>query len=189
MNEKFKNTELIVNQFAKDVVDASLNNQKKNKIIIKYEAEFSKNSFSLEFKGPKYTAFQDQGVSGHGKGSWTPKKPKSNKAPNSPFKYKTGPGQKTILESLVMKPMFRTRDINTGRFTPKTQSNMNSASFLIARSIGRFGIPGKMFFTNAVKQFGPGFTKRLGEAWVKDQQPFIKSIQDQFTKEALKNSN
>lgn len=181
-DRRFKNTEVVLTKFANDVAQSSLSNQRRNPITIDWDLIFGPNSFALTFEGPPYTRFQDQGVQGHGKGNWTPKKAKSNKAPQSPFKYVTGPGKKTMLKSLVSKPSFRTRDLDSGRFTPKTQSNMNTAAFLIGRSIGRFGLKPKLFFTKAVDEHGPELTKMLGTAWVKDQEPFIKSIQDKFIK-------
>lgn len=181
-DQRFKNTAKVLDTFGKNVTDRSFANQKKNPIKVIYQFKLSANSFEFNFISPYYARFQDQGVAGHGNGNWSPIRPKTNQAPLSPFKYVTGPGTQTILESMVSKPSFRTRDLETGQFTPKTPSNMNSAAFLIARSIGRFGVKPKYFFTNAIEDFGPKLVKDLGSAWVKDQEPFIDSLQKAFIK-------
>jgi hypothetical protein len=48
-----------------------------------------------------------------------------------------------IKEWIYNKKSFRIRDYNTGQFLPKTEKNVDSVAFVIARSIGRFGFQNK----------------------------------------------
>jgi len=52
-----------------------------------------------------------------------------------------------IKEWIYNKKSFRIRDYKTGKFLPKTEENVDSVAFVIARSIGRFG------FQNIPKNF------------------------------------
>jgi len=138
------------------------------------------NSFALTINMADYGKFHDQGVKGHGRGDWTPKRPKQQQAQGSPFQFRTGPGKNTILKSMVNKSTFRTRDLDTGQFIPKTDQAKNTAAFLIARSIGRYGTPSTYFMTNAIKKNSKTFVKSLGKAFVADQDKFIQGLQDSY---------
>jgi hypothetical protein len=48
-----------------------------------------------------------------------------------------------IKEWIVNKKSFRIRDYKTGQFLPKTEKNVASVAFVIARSIGKFGFQNK----------------------------------------------
>jgi hypothetical protein len=48
-----------------------------------------------------------------------------------------------IKEWIMNKKSFRIRDYKTGQFLPKTEKNVDSVAFVIARSIGRFGFQNK----------------------------------------------
>jgi hypothetical protein len=48
-----------------------------------------------------------------------------------------------IKEWIYNKKSFRIRDYKTGKFLPKTEKNVDSVAFVIARSIGRFGFQNK----------------------------------------------
>lgn len=48
-----------------------------------------------------------------------------------------------IKEWIYNKKSFRIRDYKTGQFLPKTEKNVDSVAFVIARSIGRFGFQNK----------------------------------------------
>ena len=50
---------------------------------------------------------------------------------------------KAIKEWIINKKSFRIRDYKTGQFLPKTEKNVDSVAFVIARSIGRFGFQNK----------------------------------------------
>ena len=48
-----------------------------------------------------------------------------------------------IKEWIINKKSFRIRDYKTGQFLPKTEKNVDSVAFVIARSIGKFGFQNK----------------------------------------------
>ena len=48
-----------------------------------------------------------------------------------------------IKQWIYNKKSFRIRDYKTGQFLPKTEKNVDSVAFVIARSIGRFGFQNK----------------------------------------------
>jgi hypothetical protein len=48
-----------------------------------------------------------------------------------------------IKEWIINKKSFRIRDYKTGQFLPKTEKNVDSVAFVIARSIGRWGFQNK----------------------------------------------
>lgn len=48
-----------------------------------------------------------------------------------------------IKEWIYNKKSFRIRDFKTGKFLPKTEKNVDSVAFVIARSIGKFGFQNK----------------------------------------------
>jgi len=58
-----------------------------------------------------------------------------------------------IKEWIYNKKSFRIRDYKTGQFLPKTEKNVDSVAFVIARSIGRFGFQNKPknFMTIAIE--------------------------------------
>ncbi len=95
------------------------------------------NSFSMEFEMSDYGNFQDKGVKG---------KTSSTKAPNSPYKFGTGSGEKGGLtkgiQQWVAKKGIQFNDKKTGRFL-----SYNSTAFLITRSIYNKGIKPSLFFT------------------------------------------
>ncbi len=95
------------------------------------------NSFSMEFEMSDYGKFQDKGVKG---------KTSSTKAPNSPFKFGTGSGQKGGLtkgiKQWVAKKGIQFKDKKTGKYL-----SYNSTALLITRSIYNKGIKPSLFFT------------------------------------------
>jgi hypothetical protein len=72
-----------------------------------------------------------------------------------------------IKEWIMNKKSFRIRDYKTGQFLPKTEKNVDSVAFVIARSIGRFG------FQNKPKNFT---TISLDK--IKNNEQIIQIIQD-----------
>lgn len=48
-----------------------------------------------------------------------------------------------IKEWIINKKSFRIRDYKTGQFLPKTEKNVDSVAYVIARSIGKFGFQNK----------------------------------------------
>jgi len=51
------------------------------------------------------------------------------------------------IRRMVTNNKFKLRDFKTGKFIPKTKANIDSATFLVSRSIYRKGIPKSNFFT------------------------------------------
>lgn len=82
---------------------------------------------------------------------------------NTPFSYKDKmPPRAAILQWMKVKPVaLRSAD---GRFKKKTKSAMNSAAFLIARSIQKKGIVGLKYYDEGVANVYPKFASRLAEA-------------------------
>jgi len=88
----------------------------------------------------------------------------------SPFSYTTKqPPTEAVREWMKVKPV-RLRDPKTGAFIKQTESKLNSAAFLIARSIKRKGIPGVRYFVNgfdwAIKRKGDLLAKAVGNSFV-----------------------
>ncbi len=115
-----------------------------------------------------YGAFVDQGVKGHGRGSWTPWNPKGQQAPDSPFSFKKwGPPPNEFRDWIRLKPI-RPRSAKTGRFLSR-----KTGAFLMARSAGRFGLRPTYFMTDAIAETLPDFREEIGVAIHKDVQTFI----------------
>jgi hypothetical protein len=55
-----------------------------------------------------------------------------------------------------------------GQFIPNTESNFNSAAFLIARGIAKNGIPPVPYFQEAADRIYPKHEQALAEAMAKD---------------------
>ena len=109
----------------------------------------TENKFSIVgFSMDDYGAFQDKGVKG---------KSSSAKAPNSPFKFGSGTGQKGGLtkgiEKWVRLKGFQFRDKTSGKFM-----SYQATAFLITRSIFHKGIKPSLFFT---KPFEAGYKKYI----------------------------
>lgn len=103
------------------------------------------------FTMANYGAFVDKGVKG---------KTSSNKAPNSPFKFGSGSGQKGGLTAGIKKWVrqkgfqFRSKEQGSkGRFL-----SYDSTAYLITRSIFNKGIKPSLFFT---KPFEAGYKKYI----------------------------
>lgn len=107
-----------------------------------------------------YAAFIHWGVNG------------TNKNRNAPFSYRQKqPPTDAIRKWMKVKPV-RLRD-KDGRFVKATESRLQSAAFLIARSIKRNGIPGLRYYEVALETVVPQYNKKLGEALA---QEFVKDM-------------
>ena len=112
----------------------------------------TENGFSIVgFSMADYGAYKDKGVKG---------KTSSNKAPNSPFKFGSGSGQKGGLTAGIKKWVrqkgfqFRSKEEGSkGRFL-----SYDSTAYLITRSIFNKGIKPSLFFT---KPFEAGYKKYI----------------------------
>ena len=120
---------------------SSLSNSIKGEIV-------NDNSYTIVgFKMNDYGTFVDLGVKG---------KTSSNKAPDSPYKFGSGTGQKGGLtrgiEQWVQQKGFQFRD-KQGKFL-----SYKSTAYLITRSIFNKGIKPSLFFT---KPFEAGYKKYI----------------------------
>lgn len=156
MATKLEQVDLVLKRFRDYVVQQSRSN------LTKGDKNVSKdlyNSISGEvvtdetfsivgFSMLDYGKFQDQGVRG---------KSSSTKAPNSPFKFGSGSGQKGGLTKGIQKwvqaKRFQFRDAKSGKFMSYEQT-----AFLISRSIFHKGIKASLFFT---KPFEAGYKKYI----------------------------
>ena len=104
---------------------------------IKGVSKLSANSVELSFSMEDYGDVQDKGIKG---------KQSAAKAPNSPFKFGTGTGQKggltRAIEKWVQHRRFQFRNKETGKFM-----SYKSTAWIITRSIYRTGIKPSLFFT------------------------------------------
>lgn len=124
---------------------------------IKGNVKAMPNSLSIDFEMSLYGQFQDKGVKGKNPRA-LPKGSKNygvQKAPNSPFRFGTGSGQKggltKSLDKWIIRKGLAPRDEN-GKFMSR-----KTLKFLMARSIYMSGIKPSLFFT---KPFEAAF-KRL----------------------------
>jgi hypothetical protein len=120
------------------------------------------NSFSMDFEMNQYGQFQDKGVKGKDPNALpvTAKNYGVQKAPNSPYKFGTGSGQKggltKSLDKWIIRKGLAPRD-KDGKFMSR-----RTLKFLMARSIYFSGIKPSLFFT---KPFEAAF-KRLPDELV-----------------------
>jgi hypothetical protein len=168
--EKFR--DYVIQQSRSNLSKSDKNVSKKLYNEIKGNVKVSHNSFQLGFEMPIYGQFQDKGLKG---------KFSSLKAPNSPFRFGSGTGQKGGLtkgiEKWVQTKGFQFRDKKTGRF----MSYKNTA-FLISRSIYSTGLRPSLFFT---KPFEAGYKKYIDEDLIKQ---FALDVEDlmQYTLKDIK---
>ena len=89
----------------------------------------------------------------------------------SPFSFRRKqPPTDEVRKWMKVKPV-RLRDPKTGAFIKQTEGKLNSAAFLIARSIKRKGIPGVRYFVNgfdvAFRKKGDEFAQAVGNVFAK----------------------
>ena len=156
-------TEKLLNDFAERVIEiAQRNLSAKGKSssgtlskTLNYHLELHKSgALDLDFLSAGYGKFIDKGVSG------------TERKYNTPYAYTTKQPPSRVLDKwVVRKGLKGTRD-KKGRFTPR-----KSISFLIARSIKRYGIKPTNFFSDAFekayKELPKEFTRQYGEDVIK----------------------
>jgi hypothetical protein len=168
-----KELEAYLNGFGKYVIQQSRSNltkQRKNvdKNLynsLNFEKNVSKNSFQLSFNMKDYGKFQDKGVKG---------KTSSSKAPNSPFRFGSGTGEKGGLtegiKEWVRKKRFQFKDRKTGKFL-----SYESTAFLISRSIYHTGIKPSLFFTKPFEKAFQTMPDEVVKAYGLDVEKFLQS--------------
>jgi len=129
------------------------------------EVVTEKNFTIVGFQMNDYGTFVDLGVKG---------KTSSNKAPNSPYKFGSGSGQKGGLTKGINKWVkqkgFQFRNKKTGRFL-----SYESTAYLITRSIFHKGIKPSLFFT---KPFEAGYKKYIDTDLIKAFGQDVETIVD-----------
>ena len=164
--------EQILKDFAEDVNNAAKRTLGSRKIgknrsygvasrSLQKSLTYSIRDGKVSFGSPlPYAAFIHWGVNG------------TNKNRNAPFSYgQKQPPTDAIRKWMKVKPI-RVRD-KDGRFVKATESRLQSAAFLIARSIKRNGIHGLRYYEVALETVVPQYNKKLGEALA---QEFVKDI-------------
>jgi hypothetical protein len=156
MAQELKEVEQVLRRFRDYVIQQSRSNLSKSDKNVSKELYNSlkgeiltENNYSIVgFSMAEYGQFQDQGVKG---------KSSSLKAPNSPFKFGTGSGEKGGLTKSIDKWVrargFQFRDKKSGKFMSYEQTG-----YLISRSIFQKGIKPSLFFT---KPFEAGYKKYI----------------------------
>ena len=164
--------EKILKEFAEDVNNAAKRTLGSRKIgknrsygvasrSLQKSLTYSIRDGKVSFGSPlPYAAFIHWGVNG------------TNKNRNAPFSYRQKqPPTDAIRKWMKVKPI-RVRD-KDGRFVKATESRLQSAAFLIARSIKRNGIHGLRYYEVALETVVPQYNKKLGEALAQD---FVKDM-------------
>ena len=111
-------------------------------------------SFGAKGKAKKYAPFIHFGVNG------------TRKNQGSPFTFRKQPPSSVFVKWIKAKGI-KLRD-EKGRFKKNTKSNINSAAFLMARSVKRKGIVGLRFYEKAYTAVNKRYTKKLGAAFAED---------------------
>jgi len=83
------------------------------------------------------------------------------------------PPVSAIAKWIRIKPI-KIRDSKTGRFKAKTDTNINSAAFGIAKHIGAYGVEPTWFFRDAFKMHYKRINKDLIKAYAKDVEKFMR---------------
>ena len=168
--ERFRNN--VVSVSKRNLTNGGKNVSKKLYNSIKGDVKAMPNSFSLQFYMEDYGAFQDLGVKG---------KTSSAKAPNSPFKFGSGTGQKGGLtkgiKEWVKKRRFQFKDKKTGRFL-----SYESTAFLITRGIYNKGIRPSMFFTKPFEAAYKNLPEELVQSFALDAEKLFDQQIDNILK-------
>lgn len=118
-------------------------------------------TFGAKGKANDYAPFLHWGVDG------------TRKSQKSPFfKFKKQPPS-SVFKKWIKQKGIRLRD-EKGRFKKQSEANMNSAAFLMARSVKRKGIVGLRFYEKAFVSVQARFAKKVPDAIVQDVQEKFK---------------
>lgn len=173
---KIDNVQQALNEFGQLVIERAKSNLKKggkygthntsNKLTdsLRFETKESARSIEFDFYAESYWKFLDYGVKG---------KISSAKAPNSPYKYGSGTGEKGGLRRaidswVVRKGLAGTRGAD-GRFT--TRKEMVT---MISRSIYLKGTNETKFFRNAFETSYKSLDENIVEKYGLDLETFLK---------------
>ena len=84
------------------------------------------------------------------------------------------PPPSVLKEWIKIKPL-KLRDLKTGKFLKKTKSNINSAAFLIGRSISEKGIKPRYFFRDAFEMHWKRLPSDVIKAYASDVSKFMRA--------------
>ena len=171
---QLKETQKVLNKFAKYVIQHSISNLTKGKKNASKElynsldsnVVVSKNSFQLEFLMENYGIFQDKGVSG------------KEKKYNTPFKYTNKkPPASAFSQWVVRKGLKGIRD-KKGRFVSR-----KGLQFAIANSVYKKGIKPSLFFTKPFQKAFDNLPKELVQSFALDMEALLETtIKDNLNK-------
>jgi hypothetical protein len=167
-----KNTKEYLNAFAKYVIQQSRSNLSKggkNSTKDLYnsldkEIEVGANSFRLAFLMEDYGKFIDKGVQGSNPSGI---KNGFNKAPNSPYKFKSKMIPTRVLDKWVIKKGIAPRS-KSGKFLSR-----EGIKFALAKSIALQGIKPSLFFTKPFEKAFERLPDELVEAYGLDVEQFL----------------
>lgn len=167
-----ENTKEYLNSFAKYVIQQSRSNLTrggKNSTKDLYnsldkEIEVGANSFRLAFLMEDYGKFIDKGVQGSNPSAI---KNGFNKAPNSPYRFKSKMIPTNFLDKWVIKKRIAPRS-KTGKFLKR-----QDIKFALAKSIALQGIKPSLFFTKPFEKAFERLPDELIEAYGLDVEQFL----------------
>ena len=167
-----KETEKYLNNFAKYVIQQSRSNltkgnrnsSKKLYDSLDKEIEVGANSFRLAFLMEDYGKFIDKGVQGSNPSGI---KKGVQKAPNSPYKFKSKMIPTRVLDKWVIKKGIAPRN-KSGKFLSR-----EGLKFAIAKSIALQGIKPSLFFTKPFEAAFKNLPDELVEAYGLDVEQFL----------------
>lgn len=121
---------------------------------------------ALQFFFERYGTFLDEGVDGT----------KYRVPGNSRFSFRSKqPPKKFILEWMRQRRV-KARDLETGKFVKQTKENLDTAAYLIGRSIKLRGIPKTEWFSQPFRDEFAKLPPEYVEALGKDVDEFLKEI-------------
>ena len=167
-----ENTKEYLNAFAKYVIQQSRSNlSKQNKNVDKKlynsldkEIDVGANSFRLAFLMEDYGKFIDKGVQGSNPSAI---KNGFNKAPNSPYRFKSKMIPTRVLDKWVIKKGIAPRN-KSGKFLSR-----EGIKFALAKSIALQGIKPSLFFTKPFEKAFERLPDELIEAYGLDVEQFL----------------
>ena len=167
-----KETEKYLNNFAKYVIQQSRSNltkgnrnsSKKLYDSLDKEIEVGANSFRLAFLMEDYGKFIDKGVQGSNPSGI---KKGVQKAPNSPYRFKSKMIPTKVLDKWVIKKGIAPRN-KSGKFLSR-----EGLKFAISKSIALQGIRPSLFFTKPFEAAFKNLPDELVEAYGLDVEQFL----------------
>jgi len=173
---QLKETEEILNKFAKYVIQQARTNLTKKKKSatgdlyksLKHKIVPTPEGLNLIIYMNEYGDFVDQGVKGKDPSiitKWTNNRlTGKQKAPNSPFSFKNKKPPRGFIKKWAKQRNFRLRD-KKGKFV---KGNYNAIAYVLQKFIFAQGIKPSFFFTKPFKQAFKRLPGGLGEAFKQD---------------------